>query len=967
MNARWAQIERVFGDALELPDEARDRFLATACGADSVLREEVASLLRSVERSGEFLAAPVLERMAQAMAADEREIRAGEHIGAYRVVALLGSGGAGEVWRARDERLGRDVAIKVLHPHVSNDADRVRRFAQEARAASALNHPNILTVYDVGEHAGAPFLVTECLEGRALRETLAAGPVPRGEALRIAAEIAHGLGAAHARGIVHRDLKPENVFVLKGGGIKILDFGLAKLRDEVEGVSDSPSRTMAGLILGTAGYMAPEQVRGEAVDARADLFALGVILHELLSGERPFRGASTFEVLHAVLSSEPPDLAELRDVPDSIAQIVKRLLAKAPLARFQSAEDLAWALEAASVNGGRTSAHRPRPRRRATSARWAISSISVAVLLGVAALLGRAGWRVTTAEPDASPLQSPAHFTWTLPQGLALGSAPVISPDGARLAFAGSEGAKSQLYIRPLASLDAVAIPGTIGARAPFWSPDSKEVGYFAQGKLMKVALDSGAPVALADAADGMGGAWSPSGTIVFSPERTLAALSKVRAEGGVAEPATLLDASHDETSHRWPMFLPDGIHFVYWVRAAVDERRGVYVGRIDRPASNPGQPLFRSESEAHFVSAASGGLADLVYLNEGRIERRSFDAARLALIGEAKTLGPTAGGPTTNEPSMLSASAGVIAFASTQIPYGLRLGSVNRSGERLRLRELAIENWPRLSPDGTRLVRHRVDPLRGVADLWVEDLGRNTLVRVTRPTELEIFPVWSPDGTRLAYTVGKAPRRPGERKITVGAADGTRVLTTFPCPSGPGAYCEPTDWSPDGSSLLLNVIGAAGTDVWIASADGSWSRPLLAEPHLERDARLSPDGRWVAYVSDESGRLEISVRSIAGSPARLVLSGGGGYQPVWRRDGAELFFLDLRGQLRATPVAWSADGVPSFGFPSELAVPAIAAGHWGTQYDVSRDGQQLYFMQANQERAPSEVHFVTGWRSLPK
>jgi serine/threonine protein kinase len=364
--ARWEDVERIFVEARQLPADARAEFIARACGADDALRSEALSLLKADAASGEFMKCPALDRLAQAMASEGWSLRGGESIGPYTILELLGSGGAGEVWRARDERIGRDVAIKVLLPHFASDADRLGRFAEEARTAGALNHSNILTVYDVGEHHGIPYLVSECLEGRSLRQRLDAGSVSMSETLTIALGIARGLAAAHAGTIVHRDLKPENVFLRSDGGVKILDFGLAKLR--LEGVPSGGSRTMTGVIVGTAGYMAPEQVKGENVDARADLFSLGVMLYEMLAGEHPFRRESTFETLHAVLTVEPPDVPSLNPrLPAALDRIVMRLLEKPPGARFQTALDVIWALE--QVDPERTSV-RKIPAGSSTSTRW---------------------------------------------------------------------------------------------------------------------------------------------------------------------------------------------------------------------------------------------------------------------------------------------------------------------------------------------------------------------------------------------------------------------------------------------------------------------------------------------------------------------------------------------------------------------------------------------------------------------
>lgn len=960
---RWQRLERIFAEARQFSVEAQTEFVARACGADETLRREALSLLAADDAPGEFMAKPALDRLAQSVASEGWSLHSGERIGAYTILRLLGAGGAGEVWRARDERLGRDVAIKILLPHFSSDAERLRRFAEEARAAGALNHSNILTVYDVGEHRGIPFLVSECLEGQNLRRQMDAGPLPVEEAVAIALGCARGLAAAHARGIIHRDLKPENTFIRSDGGVKILDFGMAKLQSALAGLPSDASQTMTGVIVGTAGYMAPEQVKGEQVDARTDLFALGVMLYEMLGGRHPFRRASTFDTLHAILTVEPPDLLTTNEhVPVPLARIVMRLLKKPPDARFQSALDLAWALEQVAagpsdVASGVAQPSDSTPWWRSRRVAWLTAPIVIAVVL-----VG--GWWIAPEAPRELPPAGLTQFTWTLPEGLFLDSAPVVSPDSQLIAFAGKDATGSRLYVRALGSRDAVAVSGTEGVMQPFWSPDSKSLGFFARGQLMKVAWPGGAPVVIASAPQPRGGAWSPSGVITFAPDVILAGLSRVSADGGSSTPATLLDVTRGDNSHWWPLFLPDGVHFLYFVQSINDERRGVYLGRGDRPASHAGSPLFRSNSGVWYAPLPGTSDGVLFYVVDGRMQVRRFDGARLTAAADARTIGFSAGESTLYHPLMLSASTDVLAFAESVVPSGNRLESVDRSGKRLRLwDEAEAQNWPRLSPDGRRLARQRVDP-RNNPDIWVEDLERGTRVRVSTALEPDIQPVWSPDGRHLAYVSGNLPGRPGKRMLSIAAADGTGVVRSFPCPS---AYCEPSDWSSDGRVLLVNVRDSRGWDVWTVSAEeGGTAQPLLAEAFSERDARFSPDGRWVAYVSEESGRSEVSVRAISGPPKRIVVSGNGGAQPVWRRDGAELFFVDPEGHLRSVSVHWSRDRSPNFGLPTQLNnVPPVGFGHWGTQYDVSVDGSQIYLLRRNEDQPPREIHVVIGWRAL--
>jgi Tol biopolymer transport system component len=950
---RWQSLERIFAEARELPASDRVAFVTRESGTDASLREAALALLTADDESGEFMAQPALERLARSVAADGGVLRSGERIGAYTIDRMLGSGGAGEVWRARDDRLDRDVAIKVLRPHLSSDRQRLRQFADEARAVGALNHPNILTVYDVGEHAGMPFLVAECLEGKSLRLRLTEGRMAVAEAARIAAGVAHGLAAAHARGIVHRDLKPENIFLRASGDPKLLDFGVAKLtQNDVDA-----NQSITGAIVGTAGYMAPEQIKGETVDARADLFALGVTLYEMLAGRHPFRGESTFETLHAILTRDPPELSA-NDVPEALVQIVLRLLQKSKDARFQSAADLAWSL--AHLPTAVAGVQRTALDERATRGRKSRKLLALGVPTFAAAAVAAAWLLRDTAQIGA--LEA-TRFTWTLPDGMTLESAPAVSPNGRHIAFVGKNETGSRLLVRDLGSLEARVVAATDGARQPFWSADSSSLGFFAAGKLMKIALPNGAPVAVADVLEPRGGAWSHTDTIVFAPDVINSGLHRVNADGGSVEPATLLDPRVGD-AHRWPVFLPDGIHLLYFTRPTDDSRVGVYVGRADGVPSPATAPLFYSESNAVFAPVQGSDEGVLFTVLGREVHVRRFDTERRTVGPDVRLLGLSAADGTLYQPAMLSASADVLAFAQSSIPAGNRLELVARDGGRVRLwDEPEAQNWPRVSPDGVHLARQRVDPLRNNPDIWVEDLERGTRVRVTSGVEPDLQFVWSPDGRQLAYVSGNLPRRAGpSRSLRIAAADGTGVVKTFPCP---GDYCEPSDWSADGRFLLVNVIHAGAADVWAITAEDGVSRPILDAPFAERDARFAPRGAWVAYVDEESGRPEVSVRSTSGEPKRFIVSAGGGAQPVWRRDARELFFVGPDGNLRSVAVNWIDEEIVDFESPRVMDVPPIGFGHWGTQYDVSRDGSQFFLLRRNDELGPREIHVVVGWRAL--
>jgi len=514
---RWQQIEQICEAALKRKAGERAAFLKEACGKDEGLLREVESLLAHEDAAQSFIEVPAMDVAARVLAEDRSPSLLGQQIGSYQILSLLGAGGMGVVYLARDTRLGREVAIKVLPWAFSTDADRLRRFEQEARTAGRLNHPNILAIYDLGTHEGSPYLVSERLEGKTLRETMKGAAVPARKATEYAVQILRGLAAAHDKGIVHRDLKPENLFLTPDGRLKILDFGLAKLtRPESHGSptdrTESRVGTVPGLVLGTVGYMAPEQVQGEAVNHRADLFSFGTILYEMLSGQRAFRGKSDVETLNAILKEEPPDLSNLNPpISSALNRIIRHCLEKSPQERYQSASDIAFDLEMLSDSGLTTLPTQSKRVTKRESLAWIAAALLLLAVLALAfAYFGRL------------PTESPAvHVSLSLPEQMTfpIGEVPAISPDGRHLAFVAKDSAgKSKLYLRALDSPTAQALEGTEGASQPFWSPNNRFVGFFAQGKLKKISVTGGPPQALCDVGFSSGGSWSRKGTIVFCP-----------------------------------------------------------------------------------------------------------------------------------------------------------------------------------------------------------------------------------------------------------------------------------------------------------------------------------------------------------------------------------------------------------------------------------------------------------------
>lgn len=913
-----------------------------------------------------FLEKPALVVAAPLLAEAYAPLKTGTTVGPYQIVELMARGGMGDVYRAADVRLGRDVAIKVLTqigtpagmPYVADaDSRSVHRFIQEARVTASLDHPNIVKVFDVGMFEGKPFLVAELLDGETLGARIKRGALPAHEAAQITNQVAAGLTVAHEAGLVHRDLKPDNIFLTKSGITKILDFGIAKLA--YEGVGTEGGRTLSGVLLGTAGYLAPEQVRGDPVDARADLFALGAIAFEMITGTRAFGGEHTIDTLHAIVHDPPPEPDAFGDALPEFASIVIRLLQKNAADRFQSAALLRAALLDLSDSPGTV----PTPRRRRWAWRRSRSAARVAVAVVVAGALVAVGVAIGSRDGVETATDIPlTRFEWTLPPGIMLDSPPVVSPDGRRIAFVAlGDSSPPRLMVRGLEELTASAIPGTEGAKQPFWSPRGDAIGFFARGKLMKVALTGGVPIELADAPDGRGATWNRDGTIVFAPDLIETALFQVPDTGGMARPVTLVDYGHRDNAHRWPTFLPDGVRFLYFGRSETAARRGVYAGRVDRLAPS-GDPLLRSDSEAIYVPAdPSEQMGHLLYVADGRLEARSFDAQRLIADGDTKILATPVAGHTPYYAAMFSASRDVLAYVASPVTYGYPLRSIARNGGSPRsLETQGIQGWPRLSPDGQWLAWQRIDGVEGNPDTWAMHLERGTRVRITDSPKSDMLAIWSPDSQRMAYVTDTR----GTPMVAIAAADGTGVVRTMPCP---GAVCETNDWSRDGKEIILTVHVPGGTDVWTMPADGNGpARPLLRDTFVEHDARLSPDGDWIAYVSNETGRSQVSVRRRSGNRERIVISSAGGTQPVWRRDGAELFVVDPAGHLSAVAVRRTAAGDITFGVPVILSgVPLIGAGHWNTQYDVSADGSRVYFMDREEPRRPAAINVVLGWRAL--
>jgi Tol biopolymer transport system component len=882
-------------------------------------------------------------------------LSAGTRLGPYEILAPLGAGGMGEVYRARDMRLERTVAIKVLPQHLSASSESRQRFEREAKTISALSHPHICALYDVGNQDGIEYLVMEYLEGETLADRLARGPLPIEQTLRYGIEIADALDKAHRQGIVHRDLKPANVMLTKSG-VKLLDFGLAKLRPSPAGrgagsetLTSFPTEanvTREGTILGTLQYMAPEQLEARPADARTDIFALGAVLYEMATGKKAFSGSSQASLITSIMSSEPASISATHPMtPAALDRVVKLCLAKDPDERWQNAYDLAnelkWIADG-SAAGATVSLAALWVRRERLA--WTLAGISLAAVL----LLAVVHFREKTIEV------SPARFFVFPPEGTAIAFGPAapqvaVSPDGRQLVFAATTSDKqTDLWLRPIDSIVAQKLAGTEDGSFPFWSPDSRFIGFFAQGKLKKIDLHGGVPQALCAAPWGNGGTWNRDGVIVFAPNRE-GALSRVSVSGGMPAAATVLDPGRHETGHYWPQFLPDGRHFLYLALSSQREKRNVYVGSL---AAQEARSVLKSELRAAYASGY------LLFVRQGTLMAQRFDLNRLQLAGEPASIAQeVAYNPANGRNTFSVSDNGVLAYRTGGVGgvptielvwfdrTGKRIGSAGEPGLYLR---------PALSLDGKRLAVERRDPQTGTDDIWLVDLARSTLLRFTFGPFNQTHPVWSPDGNQIVFASDRDGASNLYRKASTGAGNEELLLAS-------DAAKYSTDWSPDGRFIAYeNQDPKTGSDLWLLPLFGNRKPiPFLRTDFNEGQGQFSPDGRWMAYSSDESGRREVYVRAFPASGGKWQISTAGGSFPRWRRDGKELFYLAADRKLMAVPV--NADSAIETGQAQALFEPRIL-GIPIVPYSVSGDGQRFLVTIPAEEASSSPITVVLNW-----
>jgi serine/threonine protein kinase len=953
---RWREITQIYGAVVSRAPEQRAAAVAKLCGTDETLRREIESLLES-QRGVSLIDRPASDRGSVM----QMVLPVGSQIGVFRIDSLLGVGGMGEVYRARDTKLNRDVAFKILPPVFANEPDRLARFKREAQVLASLNHPNIGAIYGFEDspstssgQASVHGLVLELVEGPTLADRIARGRVTIEEALPIARQIADALDVAHEQGIIHRDLKPANIKVRDDGTVKVLDFGLAKLADPVGAALQggpsltqsptitTPAMTAAGVILGTAAYMSPEQAKGRPADKRSDIWAFGCVLYEMLTGKRAFEHDDVSETLASILRSEPDWSAVPVDTPPSIQRLLRRSLQKDVRSRLPHIGVARMEIDEATgfKPDAVTTTSRPRSGERIM---W-MSGLALLALFAIGASIR--ALRPSIAEPETRldivtpPTTDSVSFA--------------ISPDGRKVTYVGTLNGQSQLWLRELQSASARLLPRTEDASLPFWSPDSQSIAFFARGQLMRIDLQGDAVRRIAAAALGRGGAWHADGTILFA-SNALSGLMRTRSEGGDSKPFTMLKSP--EVSHSFPSFLEGGRSFVYFVAGA--DVSGTYIASLDNPA---GRRLVESDAAATY-----DGAGHLLFVRQGTLYAQSFDVSTGALSGATT---PIASGIAmfggAGSVAAVSAGKGTIVYRTGTAGGIQQFVMVDRAGNATESHwdpDPLFPQNPSLSPDGRYVVMSRL--LNGNADIWMLDLTRSAGPRrITTATTSETYIRWNPDGDHVIFSRGPDLFL---RSITRGTEEhfiSRREVDGSPDPVGLTA----TDWSRDGRFILVRTAGRVmnGSDLFAVTVNGEHKVLTIARSSAnEREGQFSPDGKWVAYQSDESSRNEIYVQRFPEGTDKFPVSTDGGAQPRWRDDGKELFYVGLDGRLMAAPIVSKSDGllqadVPVALFATHIGPPVQPV--FQQQYVVLDNGQKFLMNNILDETTSTPITVLQNW-----
>jgi len=952
---RWREVDRVFQDALARDEADRAAFLAEIGARDASLRSEVDALLAHDARAEGFLKAPAMAVAAHALAGAADAIPAGRAIGGYIILSRLGAGGMGEVYRARDSKLGRDVAIKILPRLFTADSERLARFDREARMLASLNHPHVGAIYGLEHMDGTPALVLELIEGDTLAERIAEGPIAGSEALTLAMQIAEALEAAHDKGIVHRDLKPANIKITPDGLVKVLDFGLARAAAGGEAGPDlakSPTvtnlgGTREGTLLGTVAYMSPEQARGKVVDRRTDIWAFGCVLYEMLSGRPAFTGDTLADTLAGIIGREPDWTALPAGTPSDVRRLLKRCLEKNPSRRLRDAADVRITIDDvrqdASIIGPTADAGGTMRSARRT---W-LQTISIG---GIMALV--AGFAAWTLKPSPTQHRSPvARLTLSLPPGDTIAltwPAVALSADSRLLAYTAGRGLRPpQLFVRPIDSLETTLVPGSEGAKTPFFSPDGRWIGFFAQGKLKKVLVTGGGLQTLCDAAAAFGGTWGADETIYFAPFNT-SGIWQVAAAGGAPKEVTRLDRGQGEVSHRWPQISPDGkvLFFTVWTGPGWDERH------LEAQIANGGErrQLVAGASTGRYVTTGH-----LLYARNEELFVVPFDLAHVQVTGPPVTLvdRPSEQAGAGEGAQVTVSNNGTLAYVqSDSRASDRRMVWVGAGGtvQPLKSPPGAYVD-PAISPDGGSVAVSIQGPTQNI---WVYDLSRSTLT-ILPSTGSSQAPAWTPDGRRLVYRRTQG----GSRNIFSRAADGSGEEERLTTADG---MQTPSMVSSDGMRLLFDEASPdTGRNIWMLPLDaGRVPQAVLRTRFNEGSAKLSPKGNWLAYMSDESGRSEVYVRPYPIAGGKFAISTTGGGAPLWSRDGKEIFYRN-GDKMMAVSVGTGATPTPG-------AARLLFEGHYQITdagmagYDVSTERRFLMIESTLPQQPVTHINVVLNW-----
>jgi serine/threonine protein kinase len=872
-------------------------------------------------------------------------LASGTKLGPYEILSPLGAGGMGEVYRARDSRLDRDVAIKVLPASLAADASLRQRLEREAKAVSRLSHPHICTLHDIGQQEGTDFLVMELLDGETLEQRLLKGPLPTDQVIRYAAQISDALAKAHKLGIIHRDLKPGNIMLTKTGA-KLMDFGLAKSSSQAplaaaltEMTAEHSKLTVEGAIVGTFQYMAPEQLEGREADARTDIFALGEVIFEMATGKPTFSGKSRASLIASILTNDPPAMSQLQPMaPVALERVVKKCLAKDPDDRWQSASDLASELKWISEGGSQSTAVAPAPELQSKWARvgWIIAAASLLLLL-----VGGFTWWNSIRGP-----KSPMYFRAAIPFAA---NDLSLSPNGKTVVIVAysSQFNDYALWTYEVGGQHTTLLEGTQGASYPFWSPDGKYIGFFGNGKLKKIEATGGRAQILCAAPNGRGGSWNRDGVIIFSAD-ALRGVSRVSASGGDPVDLTMPDTSRHETSNRWPVFLPDGKHFLYLAAnfAANPEINAIAVGSLD---SKEKRIVAPANSNAVYVEPGY-----LLFLRDRTLVAQPFNLKTLSVSGEPRTFGDDVLFYSQVYRAVFDASSNRLITQTGKAASLSELSWFDRNGKAQG--KLGTPAWyynARFSPDGHKIAVDQTDPDGRNTDIYVHDLERDAVTRLTFGPSLDQSAVWSPDGKQIIFS----SNRQGPFRMYLKNADGIGTEEEI---SDQGVQVlNPWDWSHDGKFVLFRKGSELG---YLTLSDRS--AKMLTPPNSAlRGAQFSPDGRWVAYASSESGNIEVYVSTFPEPNGKWQISTSGGQEPRWRRDGKELFYLSSDGKMMAVPIVGKDSfeaGTPAPLFTTHRRQPMSSQDVFS--YDVTPDGQKFLIVTNVDQGQAAPMSILLNW-----